>query len=185
MNDLRDDPNAHADERTHYDLPTVKAMDPSQLRTFAMPDLRSPAARTLDMRTFDQQVIAELVRIVDVVQALALRVDLLEGERDKIDIGVLTQRLAAHAEQEKRERHASAPVPEPDWSKAPRWCCWWAVDEDGAARWFGPQPVQGKHWWYVDQDPRLLSVISVPAGTVELNGYDWRQTLRCKPGFVP
>jgi hypothetical protein len=110
---------------------------------------------------------------------------LARGDRETIDIGVLAQRLAAHAKRDKQQRHAAAPVPEPDWSKAPRWCCWWAVDEEEAARWFGPQPVQSKHGWYVDQDPRLLAVTSVSAGTVELNGYDWRQTLRCKPGFVP
>ena len=95
--DLRyDAAEAHAlDQReaTRYDLPAVtvpaQVLTPAQLRTERMPDLRSPAARELDAaargldtRTFDRQVIAELVRIVDVVQALALRVDLLEGERE-------------------------------------------------------------------------------------------------------
>ena len=104
MNDLRYDPadptDAHAPdlrETTHYDLPTVTGvrfpestaptyaahvLTPAQLRTVPAPELRSPEARGLDTRTFDRQVIAELVRIVDVVQALALRVDLLEGERE-------------------------------------------------------------------------------------------------------
>lgn len=90
------------DERTHYDLSTVKrsvhgdrfedypagvpdkwhALDSATPHPMPMPELRSPEARGLDTRTFDRQVIAELVRSVDVVQALALRVDLLEGERE-------------------------------------------------------------------------------------------------------
>jgi len=74
--DIWGNPDATAsDERTHYNLRTVR-----------MPDLRSgecrtldAAARGLDCRTADDKVRAELVRLVDALQALTLRVEMLEG----------------------------------------------------------------------------------------------------------
>jgi len=68
---------------TRYDLPAVKRVD--ELRTVPMPDLRSADARTLDAaarqldtRTADQKIMAELVRIVDALQAVVLRLDTIE-----------------------------------------------------------------------------------------------------------
>lgn len=59
-------------------------LNPADLRTVPPPNLRSPDARTLDCRTFDQQVIAELVRIVDALQAVVLRLEVLEEGTDKL-----------------------------------------------------------------------------------------------------
>lgn len=64
MNDLRDDPDAHA-------------IDARNLRTVPMPNLRSP-----DCRTSDDKTRAELVRLVDCLQALTLRVEELERGRN-------------------------------------------------------------------------------------------------------
>ncbi len=67
-------------------------LDPDHLRTVPMPELRSPEARLLDaaqrgmdggghdVRTFDQVVIAELVRLVDSMQGMSLRQDVFEEE---------------------------------------------------------------------------------------------------------
>ncbi len=90
MHDLRYDQEA-ADAATHAALrgktfvtPTIDTAQ--QLRTVPMPDLRSAdartldaAARNLDTRTFDQQVVAELVRIVDALQGVSLRLEVIEG----------------------------------------------------------------------------------------------------------
>jgi len=76
-------------------------------------------------------------------------------------------------------------APEPDWSKAPKYCCWWAVNEDGSSTWFGPKPSLGSRWWYVRENPTHCNVTSHAAGHVDLKGCDWEKTLRCKPGFVP
>ena len=86
MNDLRFD-QEKADAATHARI------DPDELRTVPMPDLRTPEARLLDaaqrgleetghkdVRTFDQVVIAELVRLVDAMQGLSLRQDVFEEE---------------------------------------------------------------------------------------------------------
>lgn len=76
MNDLRHDPN---------ELPTrgysvvddwvlrQHVMPAESLRTVPMPNLRSA-----DCRTSDDKTRAELVRIVDALQALTLRVEELE-----------------------------------------------------------------------------------------------------------
>ena len=53
-------------------------LNPADLRTVPMPVLRTPQAHAHDTRTFDEQVTAELVRIVDVLQVVVLRLDLIE-----------------------------------------------------------------------------------------------------------
>ena len=80
---------------TPADQQRAQRLDPSDLRTVHMPELRSPEARLLDAaqrgydgsqrdtRTFDQVVISEFVRLVDVMQALRLEFDLLREEWEK------------------------------------------------------------------------------------------------------
>ena len=104
MNDLRHDPDApdaatHARLRPHAPNGTPPVpparIDPDELRTVPMPDLRSPEARLLDaaqrgyagddgeprdVRTFPEMVVAELVRLVDTMQGLSLRQDVFEEE---------------------------------------------------------------------------------------------------------
>lgn len=86
MHDLRYD--AHApDERTQYALPTVKRIDPADLRTVQPVDLRTPQARVMDAQARDSRTagdkIAELVQQVSTLQAvcseLSRRVTALEG----------------------------------------------------------------------------------------------------------
>lgn len=81
MNDLRHDPDTHAAD------PRVMAAD--ALRTVPMPDPRTSQARELDAetrdlphydtRTEDERLLAELVRLVDCIQGLTLRIELVEG----------------------------------------------------------------------------------------------------------
>ena len=89
MHDLRYD--AHApDERTQYDMPTVKRIDPADLRTVQPVDLCTPQARVLDAEARDLRTagdkIAELVQQVGTLQAvcseLARRVTALEAKHD-------------------------------------------------------------------------------------------------------
>jgi len=87
---------------TRYDLPAVKRVD--ELRTVPMPDLRSADARTLDAarrgldcRTADDKTRAELVRLVDALQALTLRVDVLIEEQART-IAELTAYIRDHSE---------------------------------------------------------------------------------------
>ena len=80
MHDLRYD--AHApDERTQYALPTVKRIDPADLRT---PQARVMDAEARDLRTEGDKT-AELVQQVSTLQAvcseLSRRVTALEGRR--------------------------------------------------------------------------------------------------------
>ena len=86
--ELHDVADAHApDERTRYDMPTVKRMDAADLRTVQPVDLRTPQARVLDAQARDLRTagdkIAELVQQVSTLQAvcseLSRRVTALEG----------------------------------------------------------------------------------------------------------
>ena len=79
MHDLRWD--QHDAAVTHV----VHVLPAESLRTVPMPDLRSADARTLDAaarqldtRTADQKITAELVRIVDALRAVVLRLDTIE-----------------------------------------------------------------------------------------------------------
>lgn len=64
-------------------------------------------------------------------------------------------------------------VPSPDWSQAPEWAQWWAVDWDGQAYWFGHKPyVLGEMGW-VDREFQ-----QAPAGRA---WGDWRETLAQRP----
>lgn len=79
MHDLRWD--QHDAAVTHV----VHVLPAESLHTVPMPDLRSADARTLDAaarqldtRTADQKIMAELVRIVDALQAVVLRLDTIE-----------------------------------------------------------------------------------------------------------
>ena len=103
MHDLRHDPNDPQDTAAHgaaphatngTATPPAHRLNPTDLRTVHMPDLRSPEARLLDaaqrgldgddpardVRAFDQQVVAELVRLVDTMQGFSLRQDVFEEE---------------------------------------------------------------------------------------------------------
>ncbi len=108
MHDLRHDPAEAAAPASGKPSPNgtpavvtmpAQHLDPDQLRTVHMPELRSPEARLLDaaqrgyagedgeprdVRTFPEMVVAELVRLVDTMQGLSLRQDIFEetlGER--------------------------------------------------------------------------------------------------------
>ncbi len=72
MHDLRHDPTA---PETPHDLRSPEARLLEAARRGMDGDGHAP-----DVRTFDQVVIAELVRLVDVIQALSLRPDVFEEE---------------------------------------------------------------------------------------------------------
>ena len=81
MHDLRHDPDA---PETPHDLRSPEARLLEAARRGMDGDGHAP-----DVRTFDQVVIAELVRLVDTIQTLSLRQDVFEEElgarRDAID----------------------------------------------------------------------------------------------------
>lgn len=73
MNDLRDDPNAHAPDKRDptwfaaSDTATVRVVAARDLRTVPMPDLRTPDAEARDLRTAGDKL-AELTRQVGALQ---------------------------------------------------------------------------------------------------------------------
>jgi hypothetical protein len=65
----------------------------------------------------------------------------------------------------------------PDWSAAPDWAQWWAVDESGDAYWYKGAPnCEDVQWWAVG---------IAEAGSVDLAGTNWRTTLRQRPAVQP
>jgi hypothetical protein len=44
----------------------------------------------------------------------------------------------------------------PDWSKAPEWANWWAIDRTGDAYWFKQKPMLSGGFW-LDKDTCMLA----------------------------
>lgn len=77
---------------------------------------------------------------------------------------------------------AQPEAPEPDWTNAPEWAQWWAVDANGMAWWYATQPeyLSGDGTeWDCGQQARRVGEIDLPLGT------DWRTTLRRRPEAQP
>jgi hypothetical protein len=67
-------------------------------------------------------------------------------------------------------------APQPDWSKAPEWAQWWAVDSNGEAYYYEVEPGLAAATWAVASMERFVS-----AGKVELHGRNWRLTAQQRP----
>lgn len=65
---------------------------------------------------------------------------------------------------------ANWPLPSPDWSEAPAWVKWFAVDLDGYAWFFEAEPVRGSKQW-VSAD-RMVEAGFYPGARSR-----WRETL--------
>lgn len=64
----------------------------------------------------------------------------------------------------------------PDWSQAPEWAEWWAVDADGQVLWLTKQPfILGAGWANPGGVTRRAESINLPLGV------DWRTTLQRRP----
>lgn len=61
-------------------------------------------------------------------------------------------------------------LPKPDWSEAPKWANWWAVDADGDVFFYKDEPVQRLDYWTVGAMGRYDH-----AGTVQLAWKDSKQ----------
>jgi hypothetical protein len=66
-----------------------------------------------------------------------------------------------------------AKQPQPDWSLAPEWANFWAVDENGAQFWYATKPIVGSDQWL--SSGQLKQVTHWP--TVD----SWQYTLRERP----
>ena len=101
MNDLRDDPNAHAPDKRDptwfaaSDTATVRVVAARNLRTVPFRDPRYAA----DCRTADDKMRAEFVRLVDALQALRLQFDVLIEEQART-ITALEAYIHDHSEAE-------------------------------------------------------------------------------------
>jgi hypothetical protein len=73
----------HAVPEKGYTVTTVKALDPDQLRTVPLPDLRRPDCRTIGDKY--AELMREHVRVVDCLQVLTLKVEALEEQQPALE----------------------------------------------------------------------------------------------------
>ena len=64
----------------------------------------------------------------------------------------------------------------PDWSTAPHWANWWAMDGDGTAWWYEDEPIPSRRYarWIVNGDGRNCAASNT----------DWRSMLVARPQAV-
>ena len=71
---------------------------------------------------------------------------------------------------------------QPDWSQAPYWANWWAMDEDRKCHWFSKEPWShnGASEWVLENNGEGLNNIYSPSIHCGYIG-DWRNSLRKRP----
>lgn len=89
--------------------------------------------------------------------------------------------LQRQMDKEERFQQNDLPLPEPDWSSAPDWAQFWAVDADGMCYWYAQEPhPQEKVWSYSAPDKFKIG------GFVYLPPHlDWKTMLRQRPEAQP
>jgi hypothetical protein len=65
--------------------------------------------------------------------------------------------------------------PQPDWSQAPSWSNWWAVDANGRAWWEQSEPTISLNLWSHTAAFQFADAIDIPTGI------DWRTLKECRP----
>jgi len=68
----------------------------------------------------------------------------------------------------------------PDWSRAPKWASWWAVDFDGVATWFERRPVMFCNRWCSSFKNRRIGQ-HAEAGHQGCRVVRWSETLTHRP----
>lgn len=84
------------------------------------------------------------------------------------------------AEDEKRKdksRPEAIQNYEPDWSKAPEDCDWWAIDLNGQSHWYDAKPALGGNEWITGRGAKDYSE---SIKFVQYDG-DWQNSLRKRP----
>lgn len=76
-------------------------------------------------------------------------------------------------------------APEPDWTKAPQWAMWWAVDCDGYAWWYRYEPSCDGDAWGDDNPDTGNGKSFKDAYFIDIPiGIDWRTLKRQRPAPV-
>jgi len=84
---------------------------------------------------------------------------------------------------------AQPEAPEPDWTTAPDWAQWWAVQPSGVAYWFRRRPMtfsdETTSQWVAHRSAEgdLCELLDTETGLQR--GIDWRTTLRRRTEVTP
>ena len=73
---------------------------------------------------------------------------------------------------------------QPDWSDAPPWAQWWAIDNDGYAYWYRDQPTYNAKyggWLRTPGEEPDISLDHFWPFPFDNWDIDWSQTLRRRP----
>ena len=87
----------------------------------------------------------------------------------------------ANFENSLRQRPPATANPEPDWSTAPEWAQYFAINASGKSHWFFSKPIQRKNVWYV---VGAENTAEGPLYHVAWAAQHWRESLRQRPVMV-
>ena len=74
-----------------------------------------------------------------------------------------------------------SPAPKIDWSRAPNWANWWAMDANNCGYWFEEKPEIDKNYNWWGSDFKTRAKFDWHANDYNLSGIDWRDTLTRRP----
>ena len=71
---------------------------------------------------------------------------------------------------------------QPDWSQAPAWANWWAMDADGRSAWYSYEPYYGdnREYWSDYKNKYDWNDKSLVCPSFDYQG-DWKDSLRERP----
>lgn len=87
---------------------------------------------------------------------------------------------------EKENQMDNPSPPRPNWTQAPSWSNWWAVDPNGWAHWYQEEPIYSLTITYCGWLPKTIERIQqgaeIWAGEIDLPlGVDWRLLKEKRP----
>ena len=113
---------------------------------------------------------AELRARLDAVPVGALRRTLLTGYRDDTQITADADAINTWL------KETALFV---DWSTAPEWALWWAVDDNRFAYWYSNEPMCDVDCWQAQ--PGTLTTCQDVISPEDMTSVDWRETLQYRP----
>lgn len=114
----------------------------------------------------------------------------ISEKRDRIDTALTWLDTLAAGEVDAPQPDSAQEMPrvQPDWSSAPEWAEWWAVDCGGGAGWYESEPeLDHSGFWdrLVGMDGKCIGKTN-GAGDIDIPlGVDWRLLKQRRPAPTP
>jgi len=73
----------------------------------------------------------------------------------------------------------------PDWERAPKWALYHTIDVDGTGVWWTEADIRLSRTSWVNTGGLRQKVVPDTASPYDMDGLDWRNSLRARPEVQP